>query len=210
MYKVFCNHLTIIFGTSGDCILFMNDHHVDLILQSKDINLLQEKIETNDMNPGIILISSIHPEEEKRKFLMNYYPVTAAGGVVTNPDNDVLFIFRRNIWDLPKGKLDPIESTAECAVREIMEETGVKVSLENLSSPYVTIHLYHENGRYIVKQTLWYRMSTKNRDLLIPQFAEEITEAKWIKRPLIREQVLSNTYPLIADVLLHYDIIQRP
>ena len=34
-----------------------------------------------------------------------------------------------NIWALPKGKIDPGESAAEAAVREVREETGVEGQL---------------------------------------------------------------------------------
>src|SRR4051794_885016 len=33
---------------------------------------------------------------------------------------------RQNVWALPKGKIDPGESAAEAAVREVREETGVE------------------------------------------------------------------------------------
>ncbi len=33
---------------------------------------------------------------------------------------------RRNVWALPKGKIDPGESAVEAAVREVREETGVE------------------------------------------------------------------------------------
>ena len=36
------------------------------------------------------------------------------------------FIFRRNKWDLPKGKKDKFESIEDAAMREVEEETGVK------------------------------------------------------------------------------------
>ena len=52
-------------------------------------------------------------------------PLIAAGGVVVNPNNEILWIFRRGFWDLPKGKLDPNETIEACAIREVMEETGI-------------------------------------------------------------------------------------
>ncbi len=47
-------------------------------------------------------------------------PIIAAGGIVVNPNKEILWIFRRGFWDLPKGKLDPNESIEACAIREVM------------------------------------------------------------------------------------------
>ena len=36
--------------------------------------------------------------------------IIAAGGLVFNDNNELLMIFRRGKWDLPKGKLDEYET----------------------------------------------------------------------------------------------------
>ena len=58
-------------------------------------------------------------------FRSHYKWVEAAGGVVTNVTHGKqLFIFRRDYWDLPKGKLDDGEAPAAAALREVEEETA--------------------------------------------------------------------------------------
>ncbi len=58
---------------------------------------------------------------------------------------EVLFMFRRGKWDLPKGKLDPGETLEACALREVEEETGVgQLELKNFL--LVTEHTYAERG----------------------------------------------------------------
>ncbi|MDR1238078.1 MAG: NUDIX hydrolase [Propionibacteriaceae bacterium] len=60
--------------------------------------------------------------------------VQAAGTVVLRPGDsepEVLLVHRKRYddWSLPKGKLNPGEYLAECAVRETLEETAVAVRL---------------------------------------------------------------------------------
>ena len=61
----------------------------------------------------------------KREFKV----IDAAGGVVVNDKNKKLLIYRLKKWDLPKGKLDKGENFRMSALREVEEETGVKVKV---------------------------------------------------------------------------------
>ena len=51
--------------------------------------------------------------------------VPAAGGIVQNEHREVLFIFRKGKWDLPKGKMEKAERPEVAAIREVEEECGV-------------------------------------------------------------------------------------
>jgi 8-oxo-dGTP pyrophosphatase MutT (NUDIX family) len=57
--------------------------------------------------------------------------VVSAGVVVFGPKRTVLLVHRPKYddWSFPKGKLDPGERAAAAAVREVLEETGVRVRL---------------------------------------------------------------------------------
>ncbi|WP_432477674.1 NUDIX hydrolase [Nocardioides sp. GXQ0305] len=57
--------------------------------------------------------------------------VVAAGVVVWRPKREVLLVHRPRYddWSFPKGKLDAGESAPAAAVREVWEETGVRVRL---------------------------------------------------------------------------------
>jgi len=66
--------------------------------------------------------------------------VQAAGGVVwrRGPGGlEILLVHRPKYddWSLPKGKLDPGESSEEAALREVEEETGIRCSLGDELSP---------------------------------------------------------------------------
>ena len=58
--------------------------------------------------------------------------------VVVKRDDDILLVLREDleVWGLPGGMVEPGESSAEAAVREVYEETGVKISLDKLSGIY--------------------------------------------------------------------------
>ena len=70
---------------------------------------------------------------------MNKKTIIAAGGLVENEKGEILMMFRRGFWDLPKGKLDEGESIETCAVREVQEETG----LQNVQLIYFLCKTYH-------------------------------------------------------------------
>lgn len=138
-----------------------------------------------------------------RKLRKSYQVIKAAGGVVTTPDQEYLFIFRKGKWDLPKGKLDEGEKTKRAAVREVEEECGIKVGrlLDKLTN---TWHVYEERGQVIFKKTSWFTMEAKKQKL-IPQLEEDITEARWMRKddfPFIRR----NTYPTISNIV---DLLPR-
>ena len=127
--------------------------------------------------------------------------IIAGGGVVVNEKNQVLFIYRRKKWDLPKGKLDPGEDIKACAIREVMEETGIRnLTIGNLI--IVTTHSYEENGMNMQKETHWFEMkaSTIDNSILTPQLEEEIEKIEWVSLENL-EEYLSETYTTIQQVL---------
>jgi ADP-ribose pyrophosphatase YjhB (NUDIX family) len=125
--------------------------------------------------------------------------IQAGGGLVLNEKGEVLFIFRRGKWDLPKGKLDPGETLEACALREVEEETGVD-ELKLIRFLLITEHEYEERGSVILKETHWYLMKTNSDQALVPQTEEDISELRWIG-PANFRFIQRNTYPTILEVL---------
>ena len=101
---------------------------------------------------------------------MNKKKIVAAGGLVVNEKNEILFIFRRQHWDLPKGKLDEGETIEACAVREVQEETGLK-KVEIVSFLCKTYHEYFDKwiNEDVIKESWWYLMKSDSSEILIPQ-----------------------------------------
>jgi 8-oxo-dGTP pyrophosphatase MutT (NUDIX family) len=129
----------------------------------------------------------------KQQFIL----IQAAGGLVLNTRNEILLIFRRGKWDLPKGKLDEGETLEQCAVREIREETGIDVEIQ--SPLVITYHTYRERGEYILKESHWFLMKTHQTDFQ-PQIEEDIEACEWVA-PYNLASYTSNIHASITDVL---------
>ena len=141
-----------------------------------------------------------HPNHEEilKKFCKTIPKEVAAGGVVTNAKGKVLFIYRNDKWDLPKGKLDKGETIAECAIREVEEETGVKkLKIENFLN--TTYHIFKRNGKYRLKEVHWFAMKTTYEGKLKGQASEGIEKVKW-KGPNKIKKALTNSYVNIRSL----------
>lgn len=135
--------------------------------------------------------------------------VNAAGGIVENAAGEILFIFRRNRWDLPKGKQETGETVRESAVREVAEETGLNppVIREKVGE---TRHTYKHpvSGKRILKITHWFRMSASSDQELTPQKEEDIEEAKWMSLPAFIDGKYI-TFTNIKDILSVYESLRK-
>jgi 8-oxo-dGTP pyrophosphatase MutT (NUDIX family) len=127
--------------------------------------------------------------------------IQAGGGLVLNEKHELLLIFRRGSWDLPKGKLDPGETLEACALREVEEETGVG-NLKLIGFLGITQHQYFDPylKEEVIKESHWYTMSVKGVPALIPQTEEDITDIKWV--PLAEVNALiANSFSSIKEII---------
>ena len=172
MYKVFVNDIPIILSTEKD----LGEKYVSVPLKEVKLKRIIKKI-----NKGKLLyVNLYHDKKEKLlKHLFKKLPVvTAGGGMVLNPQKEVLFIYRNGRWDLPKGKVEKNESIETGAIREVEEETGVK-NLKISKFLQTTYHIFQRKGRYRLKVTYWYEMTTDYDGELIPEEKEGIKKVKW-------------------------------
>ena len=141
-----------------------------------------------------------HHKEDKlwMHFLRHFPIVEAAGGLVRHDDGRLLFIYRNDKWDLPKGRIEKNEPIRLAAVREVEEETGVD-GLEIVKPLIETFHVFNRNGRYKLKKTFWFEMKTASTVTLIPQLNEGIQQAVWILGKEI-PQKFENAYENIKEV----------
>ena len=176
-------------------------HHPDTIfideLSGPAIKSLIHEINKHSFHTGVFLHGNL--DDLKNAFFKHFTQITAAGGIVQNDKGELLFIYRLNKWDLPKGKVEPGEDLQTCAVREVEEETGV-TGLTITRKAGETYHSYNAFGKHFIKTSHWYGMNCASTQNIIPQTEEDITEVKWVNIKNISAQ-LDNTYPSIKDIL---------
>ncbi len=132
---------------------------------------------------------------------MDKKTIIAAGGLVFNEHKELLMIFRRSKWDLPKGKLDEGESIEACAVREVEEETGIgNIQLGKLIGK--TYHEYFDKwvGAEVIKETWWYEMHVIGKPSFIPQTEEDIEQVVWANTAQIKIS-LQNSFSNIVEIV---------
>jgi len=163
-----------------------------------------EFLELLNVFEKFVHIQTLYVQHEREDELLEkvksfYTIVEAAGGIVYNNDNQILLIFRRGKWDLPKGKVEKGEFYKQTALREVQEECGLK-QIETGKHLFDTYHTYTQANEKILKRTVWYEMFLKNEETPVPQTAEDITEVKWFDYDSMAE-VMKNTYASLKDLL---------
>jgi len=173
MYRVFVNDKPILLTTE----ISEETNFKNYLLDTVNIEKVIKELNTTDLE-AVRLIHK-NPDKLLKKFLKKLPNVIAGGGKVYNEQGDVLFIFRNNKWDLPKGKAESKESIEETSIREVEEETGVK-DLEIVKPLDITYHIFKRHGKYKIKVTHWFEMKTTYSGELEPQENEGITKVEWL------------------------------
>ena len=106
--------------------------------------------------------------------------VRAAGGVVWRPSEEgaprIVLVHRPRYddWSLPKGKCDEGESEADCALREVEEETGYACRL----GPELPTTRYHDNKGRPKTVRYWAMEPVAGDGTFTPN--AEIDEIRWL------------------------------
>jgi 8-oxo-dGTP pyrophosphatase MutT (NUDIX family) len=176
--------------------------YLDILSHPTNALLLHKMTEFESKNDHSILIISENIDEILVQLCSLYTVIEAAGGVIENEQGEILFIYRRKKWDLPKGKMEQNESASVAAIREIQEETGVS-NLTLLCSLGQTYHIYEAFGLKVFKITHWFHFSCRKEQMLKPQLEEDITKIEWFHK-LNATIPLNNTFGTIKDLLLDF------
>jgi mutator protein MutT len=204
MYKIFINNTPLYLMESKAVSTDLKSQPKSIIMpyiDKKSLFWYIDKLEKNsDMNS--ILLHTNDLDKLWADFKSIYKKVQAAGGVVENAEGKILLIFRRDFWDLPKGKMDKGETKEQAAVREVQEETGIQ-QIELLEPIQTTYHTFQQKEKRILKETFWYKMKTQE-STLIPQAEEDIEQAIWVDLKTFLTPELP-IYKNILEVLIGND-----
>ena len=199
--KIYFDDKPLFLCDNVDATLQPYIHHDDAVFID-ELNLHTVKSMIHEMQrPSIHAGVFFHKDlkELKDAFFKKFTLLKAGGGFVLNEKNEVLMMFRRGKWDLPKGKVDKKETFEECAIRETEEETGLN-NIKLISPLITTYHTYHEGSRYVLKETKWFTMNVNGEQKLIPQAVEQISKLEWVDKNNLKKY-LQNSFPSVKDVL---------
>ncbi len=207
MYKIYINEVQCLLLSTKDYTLLKQEKgestltaiymgKVKQLLTYIDMCEKQHKIDT-------LIIHYADFDKLYKDFTSLFKIQIAAGGLIQNERNEFLVIFRRGFWDLPKGKIEKNETRKEAAIREVIEETGIKkVKIEFKIT--ITHHTFRNKlGVRIIKTSHWYLMKAHFQQL-IPQAAEDIEKAEWVDINHFMENH-TPVYKNILDVIDEYN-----
>lgn len=192
MYYIFVNDKPIVLTT----LVEKETDFKNFLLKDVDIEQVLKVLKKKKIKS----VRLIHHNKATilKKFLKKLPNVIAGGGKVYNKDNSILFIYRNNKWDLPKGKAEKKETIEQTSLREVEEETGVS-GLKIVKPLETTYHIFKRNDKLKIKITYWFEMVTGFNGELFPQENEGITKVAWLNEAQSIE-ALNNSYANIKKL----------
>lgn len=101
-----------------------------------------------------------------------------AGSLIVNDKRQILLIFRKGKWDLPKGKVNKKVKLLSAAIEESIEETGLKKKHLKLIKPLEKSVAIKKNG---VIYDYWFLFKYESKKYNFkPQTNEGIEECRWV------------------------------
>ncbi|MBL4745207.1 MAG: NUDIX domain-containing protein [Flavobacteriaceae bacterium] len=190
MYKVFVNERPLIFSNTKEAL------EVDVLHDTRAVDFKGIVAQLFDKQHDNLHFCHRDLPTLWTAFKASFKIEKAAGGLVYNDKEELLFIHRFGKWDLPKGHIEKGEDKRETAIREVEEECGI-TDLEILNTLPTTYHMFKRNGEVILKITYWYQMFSTDKGDLVPQ-QEEGIDAVCFKSKEAQEVALSNSYENIV------------
>ncbi|MFW6249306.1 MAG: NUDIX hydrolase [Bacteroidota bacterium] len=202
MYKVFYNDRVIFFTNLSNAGIDKPGALVYHFCSAEEMMALLEAFEEQVDFINELYIVSDKPKETFLLLHEYYRLIVAGGGIVRNEKGEILLIYRRGKWDLPKGKAEGDETIEQTAVREVQEECHLsRVIARHVSDR--TYHTYKIKGEFVLKETVWFDMLAEGSEEIKPQEQEDITEVRWVSTddlPRYAEQTYASIRELFKKI----------
>lgn len=119
-----------------------------------------------------------------------------------NPeDNKFYYLLLHYIgghWDLPKGKMEPGETLEEAAIREVFEETGLKVTPIPNFSESISYYFRNQNREMVDKSVTFFVGEVNKTDV---QISHEHQGYEWLEvGPAFKRLTYNNARNLLSMV----------
>lgn len=207
MYEIYINETPLILIQNDELVTDSLDTTKNLLIRyNGKPRSLMNPIDMLEKTQRLASIIIYHHDvaQLKKDFESLYKILEAGGGVVANEKEEILTMYRRGSWDLPKGKIDKGETKEAAAIREVQEETGLKV-VELGVFLLETNHTYkNRKGKRVIKRTYWYKMTTKET-VLKPEIEEDIELCEWMPvGEFLQKKPLYNTIRIVIDAYLKH------
>lgn len=126
--------------------------------------------------------------------------IVYAGGCIFNKNGEVLLQKRAdcNKWGFPGGAIELGETPEMAAIREVKEETGLDVEVDNLIGIYTDSDVICANGDKVHSICIGYEMSIVSGELICDE--NETLELKYFSLDNMPELFCKQHEELLRDV----------
>jgi 8-oxo-dGTP pyrophosphatase MutT (NUDIX family) len=151
----------------------------------------------------------LHWESKAYMEMADYPEITSAGGVVISDDRKILFCHptgsRWSNWRMPKGQVDPGESTKDAALREILEETGYRCKIRMPLITEVRYATSNRAGAPVMKRLVMYLIEPIEK---VQEPDWEHDEFRWVTFDKIDQYATKKELALIEEAVKAYEELE--
>ena len=128
--------------------------------------------------------------------------IPCVGAVIFDTEHRICLVRRANepskgTWAFPGGRVEPDETSEDAIIREVMEETGLHVTIERELGP--ALRPAPGGGTFYIREFLMH-----TRDRLPVRPGDDATDAGFFSLHEIREL---DTTPMLLDYMRENDLL---